>query len=60
MTIGNINETIHPERAFYELIHLMRYYQPTINDKKELVLGGTDQQLKQLSANCTSYLFTAP
>jgi hypothetical protein len=30
MPIDNSNQIMLPERAFYELVHLMRYYQPAM------------------------------
>ena len=41
MTINNCNETVQPERAIYELVHLMRYYQ-VVSDKKYGVRLATD------------------
>jgi hypothetical protein len=49
MTIDNSNETLQPERAFYELVHLMRYYHTTTNDQHELVMAGTTEQLQALA-----------
>jgi hypothetical protein len=46
MTIDNCNETVQPERAIYELIHLMRHYQ-FVPDKEHGVKLTTD------SANLT-------
>lgn len=50
MTIDNSNETLQPERAFYELVHLMRYYQ-FVPDKERGVRLVTDSAYLSLINN---------
>ena len=49
MPIDNFNETLQPERAFYELVHLMRYNQPAANNTTEQLqcLASYSQEISQ-------------
>jgi hypothetical protein len=47
MTVDNFNETLQRERAFYQLVHLMRYNQTAANNTTEQLqaLAGYSQEI---------------
>ncbi|MSP53865.1 MAG: hypothetical protein EXR81_06430 [Gammaproteobacteria bacterium] len=49
MPIDNSIETVQPERAFYELVHLMRYYQFVPDKERGVKLVTDSAHLSQIN-----------